>query len=104
MRSAALEQGVNVTRRDVVFELAARAGLQMNRFTAAFGAPETARLIREEHRLASSRGVRGVPTLVIADRWMVSGLREAAEYRDHILSCLGKAERLVPSSRERLLH
>jgi predicted DsbA family dithiol-disulfide isomerase len=104
MRVAALEQGVNVTRRDTVFELADRVGLQMNRFTAAFAAPETSRLIREEHRLACARGVTGVPTLVIGGRWMLTGLRETSEYRDHILGCLEKLEERTAEERMRQLH
>ena len=88
LRVAALEQGINVTRRDVVLELAQRVGLSMGRFTAAFNSPHTARLIREEHRLATHRGVDNVPTLIIAGRWMLTGLRETGEYRDHILRCL----------------
>ena len=104
LRRAALEQGLNVTRPDVVFELAARAGLQMNRFSAAFGSPQTRRLIREEYRLARGRGVRRVPTLVIANRWMISGLREAAEYRDLLLACVGKLERSRTPALERLVH
>jgi len=104
LRHAALEQGLNVTRPDVVFELAARSGLQMNRFSAAFGSPQTRRLIREEHRLARGRGVRRVPTLVIASRWMISGVRETAEYRDLLLACVGKLERARTPVLERLVH
>src|SRR5678816_1880293 len=33
LRHAALEQGLNVTRPDIVFELAERTGLQMNRLS-----------------------------------------------------------------------
>jgi len=103
MRRAALIDGVNVTRRDVVFELAARVGLQMNRFAAAFGSPQTRRLIREEHRLARGRGVLRVPAVVIAGRWMISGLREVGEYRDLLVACLGKLERTrVPLSDRRV--
>ncbi len=76
MQRAALEQGVNVARTDVVFELASRVGLSMNDFSAAFHSEETRRLILDEHRLAASRGVRGVPTLVIGGRWMICGLRD----------------------------
>ncbi|HZI16352.1 MAG TPA: DsbA family protein [Myxococcus sp.] len=90
MQRAALEQGVNVSRPDVVFELASRVGLAMNQFSAAFRSEETRRLILDEHRDATNRGVRGVPTLVIGGRWMLCGLREASEYREHILACLGK--------------
>jgi predicted DsbA family dithiol-disulfide isomerase len=104
LRRAALEQGLNITRSDVVFELAARAGLQMNRFAAAFDSPQTRRLIREEHRLARARGVRRAPTLVIANRWMISGLREVQEYRELILACMGKLERAHLTVYERLVH
>jgi predicted DsbA family dithiol-disulfide isomerase len=104
LRQAALEQGLNVTRPDVVFELAARAGLQMNRFAAAFGSSQTRRLIREEYRLARGRGVRRVPTLVIANRWMISGLRETGEYRELLLACVGKLERGRMPAVERVVH
>jgi predicted DsbA family dithiol-disulfide isomerase len=90
MQRLALEQGINVTRADVVFELAGCVGLEMNRFEAAWRSPQTKRLVLEEHRAAASRGVRQVPTLVLGDRWMVAGLREVSEYRELILSCLGK--------------
>jgi predicted DsbA family dithiol-disulfide isomerase len=104
LRRAALEQGLNITRSDIVFELAARAGLQMNRFAAAFSSPQTRRLIREEHRLARARGVRRAPTLVVANRWMISGLREVQEYRELILACMGKLERTQLTVYERLVH
>jgi predicted DsbA family dithiol-disulfide isomerase len=104
LKRAAIELGVNVTRSDVIYELATRAGLQMNRFSAAFSSPETHRLIQDEHALAVERGVKGVPTLVIAGRWMVSGLREVSEYREHILTCLGKLERAGGGTSEQLLH
>lgn len=105
LQKAALEQGVNVTRPDVVFELAARQGLNMNRFIAAYEAPATRRLIREEHTLAASRGVKGVPALVINGQWMLSGLKDVAEYREHLLRCMEKVERGgTESDAGRLLH
>jgi predicted DsbA family dithiol-disulfide isomerase len=104
MQRAALEQGVNVSRTDVVFELASRVGLAMNDFSAAFHSEETRRLILDEHRLAASRGVRGVPTLVIGGRWMICGLRDLSEYREHILACLGKLAAPRAGSSERLVH
>jgi predicted DsbA family dithiol-disulfide isomerase len=104
MQRAALEQGVNVARTDVVFELASRVGLAMNDFSAAFHSEETRRLILDEHRLAAARGVRGVPTLVISGRWMVCGLRDLAEYREHILTCMGKLAAPRSGSPERIVH
>lgn len=104
MQRAALEQGINVSRTDVVFELASRVGLAMNQFSAAFRSEETRRLILDEHRDAANRGVRGVPTLVIGGRWMLCGLREVTEYREHILACLGKVSAPRSGSPERLVH
>jgi predicted DsbA family dithiol-disulfide isomerase len=104
MQRAALEQGVNVTRTDVIFELATRVGLDMGPFSAAYHSEDTRKLILDEHHLAASRGVRGVPTLVIAGRWMVCGLREVAEYREHILTCLGKLHSPRSGSSERMVH
>jgi len=104
LQRAALEQGVNVARTDVVFELAASVGLEMNRFSAAFQSPETRQLILQEHRLARERGVRGVPTVVIGGRWMICGLREVAEYRDHILGCLNKVESARAAGSHHTLH
>ena len=104
MQRAALEQGVNVTRTDVVFELASRVGLAMNDFSAAYHSEETRKLILNEHKLAASRGVKGVPTLVIGGRWMVCGLREVSEYREYILTCMGKVATPRPGTAERLVH
>ncbi len=104
LQRAALEQGVNVTRSDVLFEIASNVGLEMNRFSAAFQSPETKRLILEEHRIASERGVKGVPALVIDGRWMLSGLRDFAEYREEILSCVHKAEHARITSADRVVH
>ena len=104
MQRAALEQGVNVTRTDVIFELASRVGLEMSPFSVAYHAEDTRKLILEEHQLATSRGVRGVPTLVIAGRWMVCGLREVSEYREYILSCLGKLYAPRAGAPERTVH
>ena len=105
MQRAALQHGLNVARADVALELASSVGLDMNRFSAAWQSPETRKLVLEEHRLASTRGVKGVPTLVIGGRWMLSGLRGTREYRRHILDCLGKFDRgdVDPGS-PRILH
>lgn len=88
MQRAALECGVNVSRSDILFELASREGLEMNQFAAVFQSPQTRKLILAEHQLAEERGVKGVPTLVVNGRWMISGLRDVEEYREHLASCL----------------
>ena len=93
LQRAALESGLNVSRPDITLEIASSVGLDMNRFVAAWQSHHTRKLVLEEHRLAAERGIKGVPTLVIGGRWMLSGLREVREYREHILACLGKFER-----------
>lgn len=105
MQRAGLELGLNVARPDITLELASSVGLDMNRFVAAWQSNQTRKLIMEEYRIASQRGVRGVPSLVIGGRWMLSGLREVPEYRNHILDCLGKHERGdIESGGEHMMH
>jgi hypothetical protein len=41
---------------------------------------------------------------VIDRRWMISGLRDLAEYRRHILSCMAKLGAPRQGSPERMLH
>jgi predicted DsbA family dithiol-disulfide isomerase len=91
MKNAALIQGVDITVADTALELASRAGLDMNRFTAAFQSESLKKLVLEEHRMAKGRGVKGVPTLVVNGRWMISGLRELSEYRELLYDCLKKS-------------
>ena len=105
MQHTALEQGVNVTRTDVVLEIASGLRLDMNRFATAFESPRTRDLVLEEHRLAVGRGVKGVPTLVIGNRWMICGLKEVGEYRENILECVRKnAFQRAGDGNDQLLH
>ncbi|MFL5318036.1 MAG: DsbA family protein [Myxococcaceae bacterium] len=104
LQHAALMQGVDVTRPDAALELAAKAGLDMNRFTPAYQSEELKKLVLEEHRLAKGRGVKGVPTLVVNGRWMISGLRDVSEYRELLLTCLKKASEGKRGGSERILH
>jgi predicted DsbA family dithiol-disulfide isomerase len=81
IREAALVRGVNVARPDVLLELAERAGLDLARFTAAFGAPRAEDRVREALVAALDLGVERAPALVVGDEWLVSGPRSADEYR-----------------------
>jgi len=104
VRRAALEQAVNVARPDVLFEIAGALRLDMNRFSAAFQSPETRRLVVEEYRIAADRGIPGAPAVVIGNRWMICGLREASEYRTLVLECLNKRLASRRRAAEQLLH
>jgi predicted DsbA family dithiol-disulfide isomerase len=88
---------------DVTLELASALGLNMDRFSTALVSTRLRRMILAERDLARERGVSGVPTLVVAGRWMICGLRETLEYRHYIMMCLKKdTERRA--SFERVVH
>ena len=95
LRHAAMEQGLNVTRPDIVLELAERAGLDLPRFAAAFAAPASAQRVRDVLDLALDTGVREIPALVIGDEWLVAGARSTEEYaavlRRYLAARLGVA-------------
>ncbi len=81
LREAALVVGVDVSRTDVIVEVAARAGLDLARFIPAFEASGTARAVREDVDEARDLGVRFSPSLVINEDWLVTGLRSLRDYR-----------------------
>jgi len=103
LQRAALEQGINVSRLDVLLELASAISLDVDRFSIALNTARLRRLLLAERDLARGRGVTGVPTLVVADRWMICGLRDAGEYRRYLQMCIKRqAERR--DAFERVLH
>lgn len=84
MRRAAFRHGVNVSRDDVILELAERCGLDPSRFATAFSSQGTRRLVNSKHEQAAFRGVSSVPALVIGSEWIVCGARSVDEYRETI--------------------
>jgi len=81
LREAALVEGIDVSRRDVIIELAARAGLNLARFLPALEASATERALLDEIGRARELGVDRGPALVIDDDWLVRGLRSLRDYR-----------------------
>jgi predicted DsbA family dithiol-disulfide isomerase len=81
IREAGLVRGINVTRPDVLYELAGAAGLDMERFAGALAAPATERRVRETFEEALEKGIDVAPALVIGEEWLVAGARSADEYR-----------------------
>ena len=101
LRDAAFQGGINVARRDVIFELAATCALDMDRFAEAFDSPGTLRAVQDSRRQALVCGVRAVPALLIGGEWLVTGVRELHEYREVLLHWL---QRSGQGATERLLH
>lgn len=81
LREAALVRGINVTRNDVLYELAHAAGLDVPRFALALAAPSTERRVRGAFEAALDKGIDHAPALVIGDEWLVVGPKSAEEYR-----------------------
>ncbi len=81
IREAGLVRGINVTRSDVLYELAEAAGLDVARFAGALCAPTTERRVRDAFEDAIDKGILDAPALVIGEEWLVVGTRPADEYR-----------------------
>ncbi len=81
LRDAALVRGLDVTRRDVLFELASAAGLDVGKFETALSAPATEKRVLESFDEALGMGIASSPALVLADEWLVAGVRSTDEYR-----------------------
>jgi predicted DsbA family dithiol-disulfide isomerase len=81
VRDAALVRGINATRRDVLHEIAAAAGLDGARFAGALSAPATEKRVLESYEEALGKGIEAAPALVVGDEWLVAGPRELEDYR-----------------------
>jgi predicted DsbA family dithiol-disulfide isomerase len=81
LREAALVRGLDVSRSDVIVELAARAGIDLARFVPAFEAPGTERALLDDMGEAAEQGIAKGPALIIGADWMVTGARSLKDYR-----------------------
>jgi len=98
LRQAALFRGVNVSRSDVLYELAEHVGLDLSRFAGALATPLTERRVRARYEEAVDRGVDAAPALVVGEEWLVAGPRSVDEYRE-ILERYAQVRHGLPSAR-----
>lgn len=84
LRSAAFHHGINIARDDVILEIAERCGLPIHRFSNAYFSESARRSVLDQHDDALNRGIDSVPTLIIGDEWLLSGVRTIDEYRSAI--------------------
>ena len=96
MRVAAFLRGINVARRDVQLELAAKVGLDLPRFIQALDDPRTEEAIEDASAVADSVEIKGVPALVIGGEWLMQGCRELSEYRQVVEKYLRERVASVP--------
>jgi predicted DsbA family dithiol-disulfide isomerase len=81
LREAALVAGLDISRRDIITEVATRCGLDLADFVPAFDAPGTERALLDDIEESYVLGVDAGPALVINDDWLVSGARSLRHYR-----------------------
>lgn len=81
LREAALVAGLDISRRDVITEVATRCGLDLADFVPSFEAPATERALLDDIEESYALGVDAGPALVINDDWLVSGARSLRHYR-----------------------
>jgi len=68
VRRAFFGEGRNIGRRDVLFDLAREAGLDLRAFEREFASPAARAAVLEESRIGRERfQVRGTPTLMLPD-------------------------------------
>lgn len=101
LRRAALFHGINISREDVILEVAGSCGLDMHRFANAFFSDHTRRAVLDQHEEALARGIDSVPTLIVGDEWMLSGARSLGEYRSTIRRFIRQQGLRMP---ERIVH
>jgi predicted DsbA family dithiol-disulfide isomerase len=101
MRRAAFLEAINVARRDVQLELAARVGLELGRFVEQLDDPRLEQDVNEAVEEAEALGIRGVPALVIGGEWLMQGCRELSEYRQVIDKYLSER---VAAAQLRIMH
>ena len=71
----------NITEPENLVRIATETGLDVSAFVAALGDETLAREVVDEHNLAVSMGINGVPTVIVDGRWRVTGAQPREVYR-----------------------
>lgn len=99
LRRAGLQESRNITRGEVLKELAEDSGLDIDRFMRDFYSKETEREVEEDFETGIREGVAGIPALVFGNdrglRVTVLGVRSFEEYRK-VVSWLSAGEGDAP--------
>jgi predicted DsbA family dithiol-disulfide isomerase len=77
---AHFQQRRNVADPAVLLDIAARVGLDRAGAEAALVDEELAHAVRAEERQAAEMGISGVPAMLVAERYMLSGAQDAETY------------------------
>ncbi len=97
MRQAALVRGLNVSRDDILIELAERCGLDVGRFGTALRNSGTKRLVTDPWEEACRHGIEATPAVLVGGEWLLTGTRTVEDYRETIERFVEKRCLYVPS-------
>ncbi len=84
-------RGEDVSDPDVLADAAARAGLDAAQARAALASGAHVESTREKQAFWTSRGITGVPAMVFAGRYLVTGAQGTEAYRQILRRCLAEA-------------
>jgi predicted DsbA family dithiol-disulfide isomerase len=78
-------EGRDISREDILEEIAEEQGLIMDEFAKESKNPEWERLVYEETKRAQEvLGIRSIPTVVVQDRFLVEGAVPVSHYKQVI--------------------
>lgn len=97
MRRSAFQAGLNVSRDDVLIELAERCRIDVGRFATALNSSGTKRLVTDAWEDASSHGIEATPAIVVGGEWLVTGARTVDDYRETFQRFIDKRGIFVPT-------
>ena len=83
--------GADVSDPEVLLACVAAAGLDSETAQAALASGSHVQTTREKQQFWSSRGISGVPSMVFAGKYLVTGAQGADTYTEILRRCLSEA-------------
>lgn len=78
---AHLTECLDITQDDVLISCAQEIGLDTRRFAADLHDSQTKKAVEDDLALARAWGIRAVPSLVVAEHWLISGAQKTEQLR-----------------------
>lgn len=97
MRRAAFTAGLNISRDDILIELAEQCRIDVGRFSTALRSAGTRRLVTDAYEDALSHGIEATPAIVVGGEWLLTGARTVEDYRETLERFIDKRGIFVPA-------
>jgi putative protein-disulfide isomerase len=85
-------QGEDVTQDEVLISTAEELNLDVNKFKEEYKSKKTKLEVMEDEEEAHAMGLRGVPAIIVNDKWIVRGVPEEEKIRKVIEDVLKNGE------------